>query len=150
MPHTFINCYIHYVFSTKNRQPLLSPALRERLYPYFGGIASQNNLQIIISGGTENHVHILALLSATLTISKAIQLLKGGSSKWLHDTFPDQHQFAWQEGYGAFSVSQSQTPTVVEYIRNQAEHHKKLSFEEEFLALLKKHRLEYDVRYVWG
>jgi putative transposase len=148
--HSYINCHIHYVFSTKKRQHLLTPELRERLFPYFGGIANNNDLKTIIIGGTDNHVHILASLSATLPLAKAIQLLKGGSSKWIHDTFPDCQHFAWQEGYGAFSVSQSQIDNTIRYIQNQAEHHRKMSFEEEFVALLKKHRIEYDERYVWG
>ena len=150
MSHSFINCHIHYVFSTKKRQHLLTPELRERLFPYFGGIANNNDLKTIAIGGTDNHVHILASLAATLPLAKAIQLLKGGSSKWIHDTFPNYQHFAWQEGYGAFSVSQSQIGNTIQYIQNQAEHHRKMSYEEEFVALLKKHRIEYDERYMWG
>jgi putative transposase len=128
----------------------MTPELQERLFPYMGGIAKTNDMKAIIVGGTENHVHILLSLPAVLSVAKAVQLMKGGSSKWIHDTFPDFQYFAWQEGYGAFSVSQSQIDHTVHYIHNQAEHHRKITFEEEFVALLKKHQIEYDERYVWG
>lgn len=150
MPHSYCSCYIHAVFSTKERRDLIAPELQERLFPYLGGIADNNSMKAIMVGGIANHVHILLSLPATLPVAKAIQLIKGGSSKWIHDTFSDFKHFAWQEGYGAFSVSMSQIEAVTQYIQNQAEYHQKISFEEEFLTLLKKHRIEYDERYVWG
>ena len=100
-------------------------------------------------GGVEDHVHLLLSLPATLPISKAMQLIKGGSSKWVHETFPEHRLFAWQEKYGAFSVSVSQLDHIVQYIKRQEEHHRKMTFQEEFLALLNKHRIEYDERYLW-
>ncbi|GAK57850.1 transposase IS200-family protein [Candidatus Vecturithrix granuli] len=150
MPHSYCSCYIHAVFSTKERRDLIAPELQERLFPYLGGIAKTSAMKALIVGGTTNHVHLLLSLPAVMSIAKAIQLIKGGSSKWIHDTFPDFRHFAWQEGYVAFSVSLSQIETVTQYIRHQAEHHKKVSFEEEFVALLKKHQIEYDERYIWG
>lgn len=150
MPHSYCSFYIHFVFSTKERKDLIAPELQERLFPYLGGIAKTNAMKTMIVGGTTNHVHILLSLPATLPVAKAIQLIKGGSSKWVHDTFPDFRHFAWQEGYGAFSVSVSQIQAVTQYIQNQAEHHRKITFEEEFLTLLKKHQIKYDERYVWG
>ena len=100
-------------------------------------------------GGVADHVHILLSLPSTLAVAKALQLIKGGSSKWVHETFPEHRLFGWQEKYGAFSVSVSQLDTIVEYIRDQEPHHRAMTFQEEFLALLKKHRIEYDERYLW-
>ena len=146
---SYISSYFHCVFSTKERQRLITPALRERLWPFLGGIARQNKMKAIEIGGVEDHVHILLSLPSTMAISKALQLIKGGSSKWIHENFPEYHQFAWQEEYGAFSVSVSQLDKTIEYIKGQEEHHRKMTFQEEFLALLKKHRIEYDERYLW-
>ncbi len=103
----------------------------------------------LIIGSIEDHVNILLSLPATMPISKAMQLIKGGSSKWIHETFPEQRLFAWQEKYGAFSVSVSQLETITNYIKNQEEHHRHKTFQEEFLVLSKKHRIEYDERYLW-
>ena len=146
---SYASAFFHCVFSTKDRRPLISPVLQERLWPFMGGIARQNGMTAMAIGGTEDHVHMLLSLPATMPVSKAMQLIKGGSSKWVHETFPDQRLFAWQEKYGAFSVSVSQLDTIVRYIKNQEEHHRKRSFKEEFLALLKKHGIKYDERYLW-
>ncbi len=100
-------------------------------------------------GGVEDHVHLLLSLPATMPVAKAMQLVKGGSSKWIHETFPDQRAFAWQEKYGAFSVSASQVNTVRRYIENQETHHRKLSFQDEFVALLEKHEVDYNAQYLW-
>jgi REP element-mobilizing transposase RayT len=123
--------------------------LRERLWPFLGGIARQNKMKAIEIGGVEDHVHILLSLPATMSIAKALQLIKGGSSKWVHETFREHRLFAWQEKYGAFSVSESRVDSIIQYIKNQQEHHRKMTFQEEFLALLKKHRIEFDERYLW-
>ena len=146
---SYISSYHHCVFATKDRRPFITEALAERLYPYLGGIARENDFKAVAIGGIENHVHILLSLPATMTISKALQLIKGGSSKWIHDTFPEHRTFSWQEKYGAFSVSLSQLDTVIAYIQRQKEHHHGTTFEEEFVAMLKKHRIEYDERYLW-
>ena len=106
-------------------------------------------MKAIEIGGVEDHVHLLLSLPATLAISKALQLIKGGSSKWVHETFPEHRLFAWQEKYGAFSVSESRVESVIQYIRGQAEHHRMMTFQKEFVALLKKHRIECDERYLW-
>ena len=100
-------------------------------------------------GGVDDHVHVLLGLPATMPVSKALQLIKGGSSKWVHEMFPEHRLFQWQEKYGAFSVSVSQLDRIRSYIRNQEEHHRKSSFEDEFLTLLKRHRVVFDERYVW-
>ena len=146
---SYVSSYFHCVFSTKERQRLITPALRDRLWPFLGGIARQNKMKAVEIGGVEDHVHILLSLPSTTAISKVLQLIKGGSSKWIHETFPEHRLFAWQEEYGAFSVSVSQLDKTIEYIKGQEAHHRKMTFQEEFLALLKKHRIEYDERYLW-
>jgi REP element-mobilizing transposase RayT len=145
----YISSYFHCVFSTKERRRFISPELRERLWPFLGGIARQNKMKAIEIGGVDDHIHLLISLPATMPVSKAMQLIKGGSSKWVHETFPDQRQFAWQDEYGAFSVSVSQLDKIIQYIKNQEEHHRRVTFQEEFLALLNKHRIEYDAQYLW-
>jgi REP element-mobilizing transposase RayT len=139
---------MHCVFSTRQRHKTISPDLQQRLWPFIGGIARENKMKALAIGGTEDHMHILLSLSAILPIAKAIQLIKGGSSKWIHETFPSHKDFAWQAGYGAFSVSISQVEATIAYIKNQEEHHRKKTFEEEFLTFLKKHGIEYDERYI--
>jgi REP element-mobilizing transposase RayT len=126
----------------------MSAEIQDKLWPYLGGIAKTNGFRALAVGGTHDHVHILLSLPATLPVSKAVQLLKGGSSKWMNETL--KTDFRWQEGYGAFTLGVSQKPDTVTYIQSQAEHHKKHSFEEEFLAFLKKHSIDYDPKYVWG
>ena len=106
-------------------------------------------MKAIEIGGVSDHVHILLSLPPTVCLAKALQLIKGGSSKWVHDTFPEYSLFGWQNKYGGFSVSMSQLDRTIQYIRGQPEHHRKMSFQEEFLALLKKHRISYDERYLW-
>ena len=149
MAMSYISSYYHCVFSTKERRRLITPELRERLWPFLGGIARQNKMKAVEVGGVADHVHILLSLPSTMAISKALQLIKGGSSKWIHETFPKQREFAWQEEYGAFSVSVSQLDKTIEYIKGQEDHHRKMTFQEEFLALLKKHRIEYEERHLW-
>jgi REP element-mobilizing transposase RayT len=147
---SYVSSYFHCVFATKDRRPMLTPALRERLWPFLGGIARQNGMKSIVVGGVQDHVHMLLSLPPTLSISKAMQLIKGGSSKWVHDTFPEHRLFSWQIKYGAFAVSISQLDRIIAYINAQEEHHRKMTFQEEFLALLKKHRIEFDERYIYG
>ncbi len=150
MANSYISLYVHAVFSTKKRLPLISEKIRDRLWAYMGGVARENNMKVLTIGGIENHVHLLLSLPATITIAKAVQLIKGSSSKWIHETFDNTNYFAWQEGYGAFSVNVSLVETTSRYIENQAEHHRHVSFEEEYIKFLKKHGIEYDERYVWG
>jgi putative transposase len=144
MAHTYTCNLVHCVFSTKDRASLIPDP--ERLWQYIGGIARQKSIPLLAAGGTANHLHLLISLPPTITLAKAVQELKGNTSRWLNETA----RFAWQEGYGAFSVSELQRKTVVEYIDRQAEHHAKWSFEQEFLALLKKSGLPYDPRFVLG
>jgi putative transposase len=118
--------------------------LRDRLWRYLGGIAKQNKMKALAIGGTADHVHLLISLPPTLSVAKAVQLLKGNSSKWIHETFPRTRSFEWQEGYGAFSIGVSGMDATVSYIRNQTEHHRTRSFREEFATMLRKHGFDYD------
>jgi REP element-mobilizing transposase RayT len=129
---SYVASYYHCVFSTKARRPIITPALRERLWPFLGGIARQNQMKAIEIGGVTEHVHILPSLPSTMAPAKALQLIKGGSSKWVHETFPEHRLFAWQTKYGAFGVSVSQLDRIIGYIKSQPAHHKKQTFQEEF------------------
>ena len=149
MGHTYVSNLVHYVFSTKHRKKLITPTLEARLWPYMGGIARDNDMKAISIGGTEDHIHLLLSLPATIQIAKAIQLIKGGSSKWVHDEFPEHRDFGWQEGYGAFTIGISQVQETITYIQQQKEHHRRTTFQEEFLKILKKHGIAYDTRYIW-
>ncbi|MCH7700737.1 MAG: IS200/IS605 family transposase [Planctomycetes bacterium] len=150
MPHTYTSCLIHYVFSTKGRCKSIPSDLRARLYPYFGGIAREHGMKAIAVGGTDDHLHVLMSLPATMSVSKAAQLIKGGSSKWVHDTFAAQAAFTWQEGYGAFSIGVTGIPETVRYIERQVEHHRTHSFEDEYREFLNRHGIQYDEAHVWG
>jgi putative transposase len=145
---SYISSYYHCVFSTKERRPLIPPPLRERLWPFMGGIARQNNMKAIEIGGVQDHVHLLLSLPSTFSISKALQLIKGGSSKRVHDTFPEHRLFNGQIKYGAFGVSVSLLDKTIAYIKTQEQHHRKMTFQEEFLASLKKHGIQFDERYL--
>ena len=149
MAHTFTNLLAHIVFSTKDRMPILEPDLKERLFPYMGGIFRELDAKPLLINGPADHVHALAVLPAKYSPAEIIGKVKSNSSGWVHKTFPARHTFAWQVGYAAFGVSPSQKQTVLDYIVNQEEHHRKVSFKEELLALLKKHEIEYDERYLW-
>jgi len=150
MSHSYVSSFFHCVWSTHERRKTVSHDLRERFFPYMGGIARENDMKTLAIGGMDDHVHVLLSVPAVLSVAKAIQLIKGGSSKWIHDTFPSRRDFAWQEGYGAFSISVTHVRQAIQYINRQEEHHRKKTFEEEFLGLLKKHGIKYDERYVWG
>src|SRR5262245_24873303 len=149
MSDAFVNNLIHCTFSTKERYPFMDSELESRLCPYIGGIARVNRMTALAIGGTADRLHALLSLPGMMSFAKAVQLIKGGSSKWIHDAFARQKKFAWQEGYGAFSVSVSQAPKTIAYIKNQKEHHRRKSFEEEFIELLKRHAIDYDARYVF-
>ncbi len=150
MSHTYSSNRIHVIFSTKNREKNISEDLQPKLWAYMAGIAHNRGFEAMIIGGVEDHVHALIVLPPSLPLAKAVQLLKGSSSKWISETHTSAARFAWQEGYGAFSVSSSQTSEVAEYIRDQKTHHAKRSFEDEFVTFLKKHGIEYDPAYVLG
>mgnify|MGYP001563350943 CR=1 FL=1 len=128
---------------------MLSEDVRGRLYPYISGIANKNDFKTLVINGTNDHIHILLSLKPEISVSKAVQLIKGGSSKWLHDNFSTLSTFSWQEGYGAFTVSASQVNATKEYIVNQEQHHKKTTFQEEYLEFLKRNNIEFDPKYLF-
>ena len=128
---------------------MITADLQPRLYRYIGGIAKKNKLKLIAVGGVEDHIHLLLSLAKTMDIAKAIQLIKGGSSKWVHDSFPNHRLFEWQEGYGAFSVSMGDKARTIRYIDNQRQHHQKNDFKTEFITFLDRHEIEYDLNHVF-
>jgi putative transposase len=142
MSHSHVCCLVHVVFATAERRPAIPEGMQERLHAYLGGIARENEISTLAIGGTVDHVHLLLSLPRTVSVAKAVQLLKSGSSKWIHENFPTSRNFAWQEGYGAFSIGVSQRATTVRYIQTQAEHHKRISFTEELKKFLAVHGIE--------
>ncbi len=148
MSYTSLN--YHIVFSTKDRKPLLSNEHLQAVCRYIGGILQNNKGCLLASNGIPNHIHLAASLHPQTNLSDCLREVKASSSHWLHKESAGMEHFSWQDGYSAFSVSYSGLDKVVAYIEGQAEHHKTLSFEEELTALLKKHHIEYDPKYVFG
>jgi len=147
MPHTYAQNAIHAVFSTKDRAKLIPKDFQPRLWSYAAGICKQDGIFVHAIGGTDDHIHLLFQIPPSLALAKAVNTVKSNSSRWANEEgFP----FAWQQGYAAFSVSASNLPAVIRYIQNQEAHHKKMTFEAEFLALLKKHGVDYDPKFVFG
>jgi putative transposase len=149
MAQSLVKNYLHIVFSTKHRQPLISPEIADQLYSYLGGICNNLDCSPIKIGGHNDHVHILCMLSKKITLVKLLEEIKSHSSKWVKTRGESLKNFYWQDGYGAFSVNPTEVETVIKYIENQAEHHKKKTFQDEYRAFLKKYKVEYDERYVW-
>jgi putative transposase len=147
MAHSYVSSVFHLVFSTKERAQLIGADLKPTLWNYLAGIARNHGIQVLAVGGTENHVHILMVLPADAKLSDVVRTLKANSSRWVRETFPT---FGWQEGYGAFSVSPSHVNRVKQYIANQAEHHFKRSFEDEFLSMLQAANMDFDRDQVFG
>jgi putative transposase len=150
MPQSLLKIVIHTVFSTKERRPLLrDKPLREELHRYLGGILANLDCQPIIIGGVEDHVHLLCALSRTVNVAEMVKETKRGSSVWLKTKSTTMQDFAWQNGYGTFSIGFSQIESVRSYIGSQEEHHRKFSFQDEFRRLLKRYEIQFDERYVW-
>jgi REP element-mobilizing transposase RayT len=149
MPRSFASLHVHLVFSTKDRAPLIAPERAERLHAYLGGIARAADCPALVVGGMPDHVHMLVGLSRERTVSNLVRDLKANSSRWAREEFAHK-SFAWQTGYGAFAVSQSNVAKVRRYVENQAEHHRRFSFQEEFRTLLERHGIAFDERYLWG
>ena len=148
MPSTHVSLSHHIVFSTKNREPFLTPERRARLYDMLGGCVRTAGGAAIEIGGTADHVHLLAGLKATHRLADVIRDVKRATSSWFHEAFRVP-TFAWQEGYGAFSVSPYDCEKLVRYIRGQEEHHRARTFQEEYRAFLIQHEVEFDERYLW-
>ena len=149
MANTYSNLFYHIVFSTKGRVNFIDRQIEERVWAYIGGIARKSGMAALQVGGIENHIHALVLAKPVVAPSQIAQWLKGESSKWIHEEFPHLSKFGWQDGYGVFTVSQSKAPEVIEYIKNQREHHGDQSFEEEYVSLLKLNGIDYDERFVF-
>ena len=149
MAQSLAKIYIHAVFSTKGRDRVLSAEFASPLHDYMGGILRDLGCSAVEINTEPDHAHVLFVLSRTKNVSEVIGELKRGSGMWLQAQHPTMRAFHWQNGYGAFSVSQSGVAEVREYIRNQHEHHRKLSFQDEFRAMLRKYQIEFDERYVW-
>ena len=147
MSHSYSSNRVHVIFSTKERKECLSDDFQPKLWAYMAGIAHNQGFEAMIIGGVRDHVHALLVLPPTLPLAKAVQFLKGSSSKWINET---SGEFAWQEGYGAFSVSASQTAEVVRYIQNQRTHHEMKSFEQEFVEFLNRFGVSYEPARVFG
>ncbi len=149
MPSSYTCLRYHLIWSTKHREPLLTDEVRDRLFAYIGGILRNHNGVLLAAGGMPDHVHLLADISKQQAVADAACIIKSTSSAWIHETFADLRGFAWQTGYGAFTVSYSGVPAVKQYLAHQAEHHRVRSFQEEFLEFLQRHEVEYDERYLW-
>lgn len=145
MAHSYLSVYIHLVFSTKERRATIKN--KQLMWAYINGIAENHAMKVLAIGGMEDHIHILISMNAENGIGKLVNVLKSNSSKWIRK---EQNDFAWQEGYAAFSVSSSALDSVAAYIHSQAEHHRKRDFKQEYMALLKKHKVTYDPQWVFG
>jgi len=150
MANTFASLHYHIIFSTKNREPWIKSELESRIWSYVGGIARAHNMTALQIGGCNDHIHALVQAPPIYSPAKIAQLLKGESSKWIHEEFTAMRGFAWQDGYGAFTISKSNLPGVVRYIQSQRDHHRKKTFQDEFRAFLDQYGIEYDERYLWG
>ena len=149
MPHTHTNLLTHVIFGTKDRMPLIPPDIKPRLHAYMGGIVREIGGKAYVVNGTNDHIHLLISLPPALALSDAVRVLKANSSRWMRDE-KKARRFGWQPGYGAFSVSRSNVKTVAAYIETQEEHHRKISFRDEFVTFLKRHDIEFDERFLWG
>jgi len=149
MPSTFTNLLYHIVFSTKNRRPYISTELRNDLYSYTGGIIRDEKGTLLEIGGMPDHVHLLVRLPASLALSDALRLIKTNTAKWANERREAKSLFAWQTGYSAFTVSESQAETVRRYIQRQEQHHRKTTFKQELETLLRRNRIEFDRKYLW-
>jgi putative transposase len=145
--HTYSKNHQHIIFSTAGRRRTIAKEIQSKVWAYLAGICRNHDIFVLAIGGMEDHVHLLIELPPTMAVAKAALLVKSNSSKWMNET---GRRFAWQKGYAAFSVSASNIDAVVNYIRNQEAHHRIMSFEEELVALLKKHNVDFDPEYVFG
>jgi REP element-mobilizing transposase RayT len=150
MSHSYSALAVHVVFSTKDRLPDLSPELAGRLFPYMGGIVRERRGVPLIINGPADHVHLLLSFPATESIAELLRVLKTNSCRWVHEQFPANRRFGWQAGYAAFTVSASRLEQVRRYIAAQQVHHRKVSFQQEFMTFLRKHGLAYDERELWA
>ncbi len=149
MSHTFTTLHTHVIFSTKDRFPLLDDEIRPRVFAYMGGIVREMQGTAATIGGVRDHVHMLLQLPAELSLAECLRVVKTNTSRWVHETWPDRKKFGWQAGYAASSVSTSAVPAVTHYIETQEEHHRRLSFKDEFISFLRKNGIAFDPEYLW-
>lgn len=149
MSQSLVKNLVHLVYSTKQREPWIPKEHRDALFAYQAGIFKEWESPALVIGGVEDHVHALFSLSKNHPLKKIVEEVKKGSSKWMKSDGPRIAQFSWQAGYAGFSVSQSSVETVQRYIEGQDEHHRKMAFQDELRALFKRHKIEFDERYVW-
>ena len=150
MANTFTQLRYHCIWSTKNREPIIRRDIEARVWAIIAATGARHDVEVLKVGGIENHVHALVRISKTDSVSEAMKRLKGGSSNGINKAGIINGHFGWQDGYGAYTVSASAIPDVVSYITNQREHHREMTFEEEFVKFLEKHEVEYDSKYLWG
>ena len=149
MAGKYLSLLVHFVWSTKNREPWIAREWTDNLYAYIGGVLRKKKAKLICAGGIEDHIHVYSSLPSTLTIADAVNAMKANSSRWVHEEILKGRGFDGQEGYGAFRVNKSSEQRVIDYIVNQEAHHKRYSFKREFVILLRKHEIEYNERYLW-
>ena len=149
MAQSLADIILHIVFSTKGRLPLIKPAIEEELYRYISGVCKNLNCPVIKINGVEDHIHILLQLGRTISISDLISEMKSSSSKWIKSNGPNYHDFAWQGGFGAFSVSRLNLENAKHYLENQKQHHQTVSYKDELIAMLKRAQITYDEKYLW-
>jgi REP element-mobilizing transposase RayT len=149
MPQSFGALYVHLVFSTKHREPTISPGWQQPLFDYFGGVMRNTGNTLLAAGGVADHVHLLVSLSREASVAEVVRLLKANSSRWAHEQWPGLQTFAWQSGYGAFSVSYSALSSVKAYLARQESHHRRMTFQDEYRELLRRHDMQWDERYIW-
>ena len=149
MAGKYLSLLVHFTWSTAGREPWLETEMRNDLYSYIGGIMNNKNAKLLSAGGMFDHIHLYASMPSTISVADFVNAVKSNSSRWIHESFARLRNFAWQEGYGAFSVSKSEEGKVVRYILNQENHHCKRTFKEELVGLLEKHGIAYDKRYIW-
>jgi len=149
MPNTYTQIHLHFVFAVQNRLSLIQQDWKDRLYQYITGIVKQNSHKMIIINGMPDHLHIVTGMRPTQSVSDLLQDIKGASSKWINDNKLVTGKFQWQEGYGAFSYNKSALPKLIEYVKNQEEHHRKKTFIEEYKEFLDAFEVEYNERYIF-
>ena len=149
MAGKYLSLLVHFTWSTENREPWIDLAIREDMYAFIGGIMNKKKAKLIAAGGMFDYIHLYASLPSIISVADFVNAVKANSSRWVHESFSGLRRFAWQEGYGAFSVSKSDEPRVIRYVRNQEKHHAKRTFKEELISLLEKHEIPYDEQHIW-
>jgi putative transposase len=150
MAQTLVSLMLHVIFSTKNREPIITLEVEPELFAYMGGILKNHESRLLDAGGTADHVHLLISQSKNISLSSLMKDVKKDSSSWIKTKGREFRNFHWQDGYGRFSIGKSDIPELRKYIGTQKEHHKKRSFQEELIQFLDEYGMEYDLRYLWN